>query len=413
MTKSGMLMDRAFAEWRENWRIVICAMIGLTASTSYVFSLGVLVPHIHSETGWSRAEISSGLLVGALTLALVSPITGRLIDRGYTRACAMCGFTIYGLGLVCIGTLRVSIGAWLLIWVAAAVGAGACSLTVWTTLINRRFTAARGITLAIVMSGSGLSALVAPLLAGALAATLGWRQAYAILGLGTIALCLPLFAVWLHDAPVAVPAGERRPEQGTKGPPIFTVALLKLSALALILTGTLTGISVHFPLIIGQAGVPAARAAQLTGVIGLGVIAGRFIIGAVLDRLSGATVGAVAMLAPLAAIWLLFDANAGQSVGGAIAATLIGLAVGSVSMVLAVITGQLYRADNFGSAWGVVIACMSTASGIGPVIAGKVFDRFGNYSTFLVGAAVVFTAAIVMFLSLSRPLRTSRSQGFA
>jgi len=398
-------MGKALAEWRENWRIVLCAVIGVTASVSYVFSLGVLVPYIHADTGWSRAETSSGLLVFALTLALASPLVGRLVDRGYTRACAMGGFTLYGLGLVCIGMLHVSFPAWLFIWAITAVGGGACSLTVWTTLITRRFQAGRGITLAIVMSGSGLSAIIAPLVAGALAAWLGWRETYAVLGLGTIALCLPLFALWLHDVPVAMPSAGYEAVPGTARPPIFTVSLFKLCALALMLTGTLTGIAVHFPLIIGQAGASAAKAAQLTGLIGVGVIAGRFVIGALLDRFSGAFVGALAMLGPAAAIWLLFQATVGQSIGGAIAASLIGFALGTVSMVLAVITGQLYRADNFGSAWGVVIACMSTASGFGPVIAGKVFDRSGDYLAFLAGAGLVFAIAIVTFLSLIQALQ--------
>lgn len=406
-------MGQALAEWRDNWRTVVCAVIGLSASVSYVFSLGVLVPYIHAETGWSRAEISSGLLVGALTLALVSPLTGRLIDRGYTRACAMGGFILFGLGMACIGMVRVPFIPWLFLWALSAVGAGLCSMTVWTTLITRRFQASRGITLAVVMSGSGLSGIVFPLLAGALAARLGWREAYAVLGLGIIAVCLPLCAAWLRDAPAATPAARQETAQPAQHAPIFTLSLVKLGALGLLLVGSLTGMSVHFPMIVEQAGASALRAAQLTGLIGLGVIVGRFAIGALLDRFSGAFVGAAAMVGPAMATVLLFDTAVGQTIGGTVAAALIGFALGTVSMVLAVVTGQLYHADSFGSAWGVVIACMSTGSGIGPVIAGKVFDLSGDYSAFLVGAGVIFALAIVTFLSLVRALRANRSPALA
>jgi len=406
-------MQKVLAEWREKWRILVCAVIGVTASVSYVFGLGVLVPHIHAETGWSRAQISAGLLVGATVLALVSPVTGRLVDRGHTRACAMGGFVIYGLGLAAVGMAPVPFLPWLVLWAATAVGAGLCCLTLWTTLITRWFHEGRGITLAVVMSGSGLSAVIAPLAASALAAWLGWREALAVMGLAIVAICLPLCAAWLHDAPAAQEAGSQGEGQNAGGPAIFGLSLLKLCALAFMLTGTLTGMSVHFPLILAQAGASAARAAQLTGLIGLGVIVGRFAIGALLDKFSGALVGALAMAGPAVATLLLFDAAVGQSLGGLVAAALIGFALGTVSLVLAVVTGQLYRADSFGSALGVVIGCMSVSSGIGPVIAGRVYDRTGDYSAFLMGAGAVFVLAMLIFLSLGRAIRQRGRPGQA
>ena len=130
-------MDQVIAEWRTNWRIVVCALAGVITSIAHIFSLGVLLPHISRETGWSRAEASTGMLICSIVVALVAPFAGRLIDRGHMRACAIGGMALYCLAMVGLGWLHVALPVWLGIWAVLAMGTGASNLTIWTTAITR------------------------------------------------------------------------------------------------------------------------------------------------------------------------------------------------------------------------------------------------------------------------------------
>jgi len=403
-------MNEVMSEWRANWRIVICGLAGATASLTQVYSIGVLLPHISAEMGWSRAEASSGILVGAIGLTVVSPIAGRLVDRGRLRACAIWGTVIFAVAIACLGLLPVRLPLWLAIWCVVAIGSGLTNLAVWAPGIAQRFSAGRGLALAIVMCGSGLSATIFPVAASTLAAHVGWRHAFAALGLGVALGCLPLYALWVHDVPVA---GAAEGEAGRAGKPVdraiyATSAFLRLAALSLVLTSALSTMTVHFPLVLAEHGTGALQAGRLAGLIGIGAIGGRLAIGTVLDRANAAVVAGCAMLCPLTAMALLLYAVPAYGMAASASGVLIGIGIGSEAMVIAYITGRLYPTEIFGTVWGVLIGCMAIASGVGPVIAGKAFDQLGNYSAVLVGNAVIFGLATATFLSLAGSVKVRR-----
>src|SRR5439155_20683909 len=66
----------------------------------------------------------------------------------------------------------------------------------------------RGLALGIAMSGVGLGGFVMPQLAQALIDRVGWRGAYPILGLLTLAIAFPLVALWIREPRPG--EGERR-----------------------------------------------------------------------------------------------------------------------------------------------------------------------------------------------------------
>lgn len=405
-------MNAVMNEWRANWRIVICALLGATASLTQIYSMGVLLPHISAEMGWSRAEASSGVLVGAIGLAVISPIVGRLVDRGRLRACALGGAVVFGIAIACLGLLRVSLPWWLAIWGVVAIGSGLTNLAVWAPAITQRFSAGRGLALAIVMCGSGLSAAIFPVAASALAAQLGWRYTYAALGIGVTAVCLPIYALWIRDVvPVAGAAGEDHAATArTVDRAIYsTPAFLRLAALSLVLTSALSAMTVHFPLVLAEHGMTAGQTGRLAGLIGIGAIGGRLAIGAIIDRANAAVVAALAMLCPLTAMALLLYALPSHGMAGSAAGTLIGVGIGSEAMVIAYITGRLFPTETFGAVWGVLIAFMAIASGVGPVVAGRAFDLNGNYAAVLLGNCVIFALAIATFLSLAGAVRVRRA----
>lgn len=55
---------------------------------------------------------------------------------------------------------------------------------------------------------------------------------------------------------------------------------------------------------------------------------------------------------------------------------------------------------NFGKIYGVMAALMVLASGMGPLVAGRVYDLTGGYGLFLIAGAIGCTLGGVLMISL-------------
>ena len=83
---------------------------------------------------------------------------------------------------------------------ALAEGASAIQTPIgYAKAIAAWFDRRRGLALGIAMSGVGLGGFVMPQLAEALIERVGWRGAYASLGLLTLLVAFPAVALWIRE----------------------------------------------------------------------------------------------------------------------------------------------------------------------------------------------------------------------
>src|SRR5262249_50122255 len=153
------------------------------------------------QFSWSREEASSAF--GALTLmaAFSAPVAGRLLDRfGARRLVAPClavsGLIVMGLAGLSgpLWHLRVLFGGLGLLMMGASPIASARAILGW-------FTSRGGLALGLMLTGAGLSTILLPPIAERLIRGLGWRAAYVVLGLGTLAIAVPLTARFIRERP--------------------------------------------------------------------------------------------------------------------------------------------------------------------------------------------------------------------
>ncbi|MGE0773944.1 MAG: MFS transporter, partial [Sphingomonadaceae bacterium] len=130
-------------------------------------------------------------------------------------------------------------------------------------------------------------------------------------------------------------------------------------------------------------------------------IVGRVVTGLALDRVEANIVGAVsALLAVAAAVALLLATGAGGAAAGAV---LLGLSVGAELGVLAYMIPRFFGLQHFGFLFGVMSTILSTALGIGPLVAGYAYDVSGSYTAFLIAALPAFAAAGFCFFIVGNP----------
>src|SRR3981081_4619125 len=66
MPTPGVAGDSAFGEWRRGWLVVLASTIGLGIGTSHVYTMGIFITPLEHEFGWSRAQLSSGLMANSV-----------------------------------------------------------------------------------------------------------------------------------------------------------------------------------------------------------------------------------------------------------------------------------------------------------------------------------------------------------
>ena len=152
-------------------------------------SFGLLIPNIQRSFHLSNAAVLSLVAVAALVgLSLTVPIA-QWSDTGSRVRLMLIGASVFA--LFSFGT-GVAIFVWLLVIVRAGSGLGqATALPTHNSLISDWFPiAARPRVFSAYRFANAIGALIGPLLAGLIAAWLGWRVPFIVLAVPTVVLVI-------------------------------------------------------------------------------------------------------------------------------------------------------------------------------------------------------------------------------
>jgi MFS family permease len=394
-------------EFAQHWTLIMASIVGFSFTAVVTSSTGLFMKPLSEEFGWSRTLVSSAVSITSILTFLFSPLFGMLIDKIGTRRLVLPGLTIIALALASQSLLTGSEVQWFVIWTIYAVGALAAKSTTWTAAINSTFTGARGLALGLTLSGSMIAQVVTPPLASYLILEFGWRMAYVWLGFGWGGLALIFCFIWFRDGYEAgrkakVSAnGPRKPLLDVPGLSIQeawrSAALWRISISAFLIMVVTVGVMVHQIPILMDLGVTQTGAALYASMAGVAGIAGKIITGVLLDRyparwISGATIGLgtitfVLLLLPNLTATIIF-----------IAMAVNGYTSGAKLQIVGYLTASYAGMRNFGTIFGVMASLIAGGSGLGPLVAGMVFDVYGNYVPFLYfGIAGTLLSSLLLF----------------
>lgn len=367
------------------WLLVAAAALGFSVSAINTYALGLFVAPLQAEFGWSRTQISFGLTASTIVTTLASPFVGLLVDRWGARWLGIGGVIFYCGVTAMLGAVGAAIWTWWLLWMVMAIGTALVKPVVWTTAVSPRFPDRRGLAFAFVLSGTALSAMTAPIIAEALIGRFGWRTAYPMLGMIWAAVVLPVLLIWFHHRPHRAP--DRADAVATEADGIDLRAGYRSRWFAQLLGATffatlaIMSLIVHFVPLLLDEGYSSASAARLAGMFGVASIIGRIGMGLLLDAMRATLAGAVMLLLPAIACALLLSGV--TPVTALAAAMLLGLALGGELDVSAYLSARYFGQRHFGALFGAITSMLSLGTGIGPLLAGYVFDRTGSYDLWL------------------------------
>lgn len=380
-------------EFRSGHRALSGAFLGIAIGISslYFYSLGIFIKPLAAEFGWSRGDASLGAMVGTLATAFACLLLGRMVDRYGSVRIGLVSLLLQAAGFAAMGLLIGGFWSYILLSGLLSVIAAGSSPLPFTRIVVAKFRQGRGIALGLALSGTGLGAMLIPALLEPFVAEHGWRSGYLALAC-VIVVMLPLLAVLLRGAEESKPAPataavgvERfRPDR------VFWVMGAMFFAISIAVLGTV----VHFVPMLTDAGFSPVRAGRTAAIIGLSAIAGRILVGLLLDRMAASLVAAGLFL--LTAIGLALLAFLGVA-AAVVGAAIIGLAIGAEVHLMAFLVARHFHASLYGRVYGALYTLFLIGGAIGPALTGYLFDLSGTYRLPLnVAAALMLTAALLV-----------------
>lgn len=380
------------------WLVVAAAFCGVMVSfgSLLVFTFGVFLKPLGAEFGWSRESISTAFGIAAMTVAVCSPVLGRLLDRYGPRRVVLPCMAVFGVAFASLSLLTPNLlHLYATFFVLGIVGNGTTQMG-YSRAVSSWFSNKRGTALALVMSGVGFGAIVFPALAQRLIVAYGWRAAYLTFGIIVLLMGLPLTALFVRERPQA--GGELysvtegcSAQQGLRSRAFWLlVAALFLSSIGV--NGAIT----HLSPLLTDRGISAEQAALAVSVLGGMSLVGRLLTGRLLDRYFGPRVSFVLLTGVALGILLLSTVT--SSVVALLAAALIGLGLGGEADVTPYLLTRYFGLRAFSMLYGLTWTAYAIAGAVGPVLMGKVFDMTQSYGPLLTLLSALMLAAAVLML---------------
>lgn len=389
-------------EFSRYWPLVLISGLGVGIGVSSLpfYTQGVFINAWLDEFGWTRAEASYGILASTFALAAVSPFIGAAVDRfGLVKPIAL---SLIGLviSFILLGTFMNSLSAFIALSALMAILGGASSPLAYTRAINAVFEKHRGLALGLVLSGTGIAATFAPSIVSDIIEMHGWRMAYfalagfvAVSGLAIVFVLVRVTKESTEISPHKVPS---EPAPTVR---INRTIFWRLLAAVFLLAIGVGGLIVHFVPILVEQGISSSAAAKTAGVIGVAVILGRLVVGALVDRVFAPIVAAIVIFLCIAGIFTLIFGG-GNAAG--IAAFAIGFAIGAEVDLIGYLVARYFGMTAYGRIYGQQYAAFLFGTGLSPVLIGRIADISDGYMTALYCSVGVLFVAAVMFLSLPK-----------
>jgi MFS family permease len=336
-------------------------------------------------------------------------LAGWIIDRFGPRRLMIAGILMAGAALIGLSTVR-SLGAFYVFYLFNAMGYMCGGPLPNQVLLSRWFDRNRGKAMGFAYVGIGAGGAAVPLLSHWLTEAMGWHSALRTLGIGIIAVALPM-AFFVKDSPgretprasAAGPAsdlavrssafrrgvgsGKTPPKGGTTSTPeaaplrevLKSSRFYLLAVASLCSIGAVGGTNQNLKLYLSlDRNYAQGEIAHILALVLASSMAGRLLMGWLADRYPRKYVMLLIYGIVAVAIPLLAFALTPQTVY--VFAVLFGIGLGGDYMVVPLIAGDLFGVRMLGRVLGIILAADGMAEAVAPMIVARMRDATNSYA---------------------------------
>ena len=395
------------------WIILpVVLAIQIASSPGQTFGVSIFNPYIRAELGLSHSEISGAYMLGTLIASLPMVYVGSLMDRYGPRRVLVGVVALFG--ITCVGVSQVDglvtvFIAFLFLRMLAQGSMGMLTNNAVSMWFNKRL----GLAIGIVSTGAALSMGMVPTFNHWLIQAVGWRWAYALLGIGVVCAILPLLAFVFRNRPEDIglkpdgissdskdgaPAVEKAHDLAFA---MRTRAYWIMAVTVALPAMIITGIHFHAVQIYLDIGMSETDAVGMFSVFAGAVAVSMLAGGIMADRfrlnllLSGSLVGMSF------GIWLLTQVTSPLS--SAFFAISLGAGQGIFMAVRSTLWVRYYGRAHLGKIRGTLTTVEVAASSMGPLLMGATHDLLGSYTDIPPVFAAITAPMIIVTLFATPP----------
>lgn len=391
--------------------VALASMVGVAFSAptvGFTYSIGPFINPLIAEFGWTRQQILTTQTLMTIAIVIASALAGWIADRYGVRRMILISQTMLGGGFFLLATFLQDLTTLYVLYLLIALGGGGTVGIGFARLISQRFVRQRGLALGIAMSGSGLCGFLVPPYAAWAVQTFGWRGAYVAIGLLPLCIALPLAWRYLHDAPVEAKSVIKA--QTTPGSADANVGITlaramrdyRFWALAVglfLCSGMMTAFVTNIVPLLEESGFDPLASAGAASAFGIAVLAGRILIGGLMDRFFAPLVGALFVLPAGLGVMLLGTIEPGFMIVITIV-FLAGLAAGAEVDLMAYLTSRYFGLREYGKIFAAQYIAFALGPGLWVPLIGSMRDDSGSYVSglYVIGAGIAAFALLLLTL---------------
>lgn len=384
---------------------------------------GAYVVLLREEFGWSKTLLSSAYSMGQAESGVLGPFQGWLTDRFGPRAVVRTGLAVLALGFVLFSQVNSPLTFFAAFFVIS-IGTSLAGFLSLTTAVVNWFERKRALAIGLLTTGVAAGGLIVPVTVFALEQW-GWRSVAFWSGVLFVVIGLPLvqlirsrpedLGLVVDGGPAGEPAHRRRRRlalppavaqvpardftlgEAARTPQFWLISLGHASAL-LIVSAVIVHLVVH---VHENLGYSLSFAGFVVAVLTIGQAAGTILGGYLGDRMSKRLIAICCMFVHATALLLLAFATAAWMV--LVFAIAHGLAWGTRGPLMAAIRADYFGRLHFGKILGASQPIIMAGTGLGPILAGFLADRTGNYEAGFTVLAILAALGSLFFLLAPRP----------
>ncbi len=400
------------------WVIVTVGFLAHIASAFSISStLSVFLKPLSQDLGLSRGTFSlirSGeILIGAAA----APVVGTLLDRHGGRWLISIGGLVAGVGFLLLGQVRDFWQFAIVRWLLISTGDTLMGSMVVNVSISQWFVRMRGRALALAGMGHGLAKVCMPVAAASLILYAGWRGAWAVFGVLTLALVVGPAFLLMRRRPEDMglsPDGGKGLDTDAGGPgnragsakaarTVADVAWSRREALAtpafwlIVMTFGVshvgvTGLNLHVFSFVSDQGHSAMVAASVMSVIAFMQFSTPMAWGLLAERINVARlITAKFLVQGLGILLALSDPGFFSLYAGFF---LYGIGMGGTAILAELIWANYFGRTSLGKIRGMGSLLTSIFSASGPPFFGLLFDATQSYQlSFSIFIGMLFASA--------------------
>jgi MFS family permease len=372
--------DRRLVGW------LSLAQLVTWGSVFYTFAL--LLAPVERELGLTRAQSSLAFSLALLAEGLFSYPVGRWIDAGHERA-VMTGGSLLAIAGLLLHTQVHSAAGFYAVWFLLGTALAATLYTPVFAVVTRRFPRDfRRAIITLTFLGGLASSVFIPLTAWLIAA-FGWRHALVALAAIQLAVCVPVHALCLRDAPPRVriaATGAHSPSALLRSPPFLLIGVFVVGMM-----GITASIPPHLISLLRESGLREAWVIAIPATIGVVQVFGRLLLFFFEHRFDLHLANRlIPLLIPMALAALI--AGASSPAGGLLFVLLYVLGNGMLTIVKGTAVAQYVNREHVAALNGALGIPQAVARAVAPLALGVLWSPAAGYRW---GLAMLLVVGIV------------------